>query len=222
MRIGLLADIHESVEYLDLALQRLARESVDRVIVLGDIFETGQRIDDTVMLLNAAGATGVWGNHDIGLCWDIDDETRSRYSPVVLEFAARLRSRLRIDDLLFQHVEPWLDASRIEDLWYFEGHPTSADQIRRGFAAGDHRVSFHGHYHRWLIGTDDGILPWSGECGVELNPARRYLVVIHAVCQGHCAIFDSRTHWLEPLRLGGPDQTFGSYNSFDGTRSANA
>ncbi len=202
MRIGLLADIHESVELLRLALDRLARESVDRWVVLGDIFEAGQRIDETVSLLNSVGATGVWGNHDIGICWDIDDATRARYSPTVLEYAARLRPKLRIGDLLFQHVEPWLDASKIEDLWYFDGYPTTAEQIRRGFAADDHRISFHGHYHRWMLGTDDGVADWSGDRPIALQPSRRHFVVVHAVCMGNAAIFDTESNELRPYRFG--------------------
>lgn len=201
MRIGLLADIHESVESLAAALRRFEHVGIDRIVVLGDVFETGERIDDTVRLLAVSGATGVWGNHDIGLCWDIDEATKARYSSAVLDYAATLRPKLRIDDLLFQHVEPWLDAAKVEDLWYFEGYPTTAEQLRRGFAADDHRISFHGHYHRWLVGTEDGIVDWSGECPIVLDPARRHLVVVHAVCMGYCAWFDTATNELTPCRF---------------------
>jgi Calcineurin-like phosphoesterase superfamily domain len=201
MRIGLLADIHEAVEPLEAALRRLDRERIDRIVVLGDVFETGARIDETVRLLNAAGATGVWGNHDIGICWDVDDATRARYSSAVLDYAATLRPKLRLGDLLFQHVEPWLDASKVEDLWYFEGYPTSTDQILRGFAADDHRISFHGHYHRWILGRDDGIADWSGERPIVLDPVRRHFVVVNAVCMGYSAIFDSESNELLPYRI---------------------
>ena len=40
MRIGLLADIHGSVEYLRAALALFRRERVDRVVVLGDLIES--------------------------------------------------------------------------------------------------------------------------------------------------------------------------------------
>ena len=201
MRIGLLADIHESIDLLTSALRRFEQERIDRIVTLGDIFETGERIDETVRLLSNAGATGVWGNHDIGICWDVEDATRARYSSAVLDYAASLRPKLRLGDLLFQHVEPWLDAAKIEEIWSFEGYPTTAEQLRRGFYADDHRTSFHGHYHRWLVGTEDGILDWSGNQTIVLDPAHRYLVVVHAVCMGYCAWFDTDTKELTPCRV---------------------
>jgi len=68
MRLGILADIHEDIEGLTRALDQLRREAVDRVVVLGDLFDTGERVEATVDLLAEAGAVGVWGNHDLGLC----------------------------------------------------------------------------------------------------------------------------------------------------------
>ena len=59
MRLGLLADIHEQVEFLRAALDRFRQEQVDRVVVLGDVFETGERIEETCHLLFEAQAVGV-------------------------------------------------------------------------------------------------------------------------------------------------------------------
>ena len=41
MKLGLLADIHESNELLQVALDRFRAEDVDQVVVLGDLFELG-------------------------------------------------------------------------------------------------------------------------------------------------------------------------------------
>ena len=79
MRIGILADIHEDVQRLSQALGLLRREGVGRVVVLGDLFDTGKRIAETVALLADAGAVGVWGNHDLGLCHEPGERTRARY-----------------------------------------------------------------------------------------------------------------------------------------------
>ena len=67
MKIGILADIHEDIDSLAAALALLEQEAVDRLIVLGDLFDTGKRIGESVALLCAAGVVGVWGNHDLGL-----------------------------------------------------------------------------------------------------------------------------------------------------------
>jgi len=59
MKLGLLTDIHEHVEFLRLALARFERQRVEQIVVIGDTFETGQRIDETCRLLAEARAIGV-------------------------------------------------------------------------------------------------------------------------------------------------------------------
>ena len=51
MRIGILADIHEDVEGLSRALTLIRRERVSQLVVLGDLFYTGQRVTETADLL---------------------------------------------------------------------------------------------------------------------------------------------------------------------------
>src|SRR5690242_2317809 len=103
MKIGILADIHEDVEGLSQALTQLHRESVDRVVVLGDLFYTGQRVAETVDLLIAAGAIGVFGNHDLGLCLDPSPDLLARYPSRVFEFTRTLAARLELGGCLFSH-----------------------------------------------------------------------------------------------------------------------
>src|SRR5687767_4973731 len=101
MRLGLLADIHEAVDPLRQALSLFTARGVDRVLVLGDVFDTGSRIEETAAFLIDAGATGVWGNHDFGLCRGSGEWARQLYSPRVLEFARSLLPRLEVEDCLF-------------------------------------------------------------------------------------------------------------------------
>ena len=74
MKLGLLADIHEQTGQLRKAIAVLRRHGADRFVVLGDVFETGKRMEETVGLLRQVEAVGVWGNHDVGLCFDPDDK----------------------------------------------------------------------------------------------------------------------------------------------------
>jgi hypothetical protein len=89
-------------------------------------------MEETVCLLRQVEAVGVWGNHDVGLCFDPDEKIRRRYSAAVLGFMGGLQPRLEIDGCLFTHVEPWLDlvsgVGRRESAW----HPPGA----RGRLAG--------------------------------------------------------------------------------------
>jgi hypothetical protein len=199
MKLGLLADIHEHTRRLQKAIALLQQHGAERFVVLGDVFDTGKRIEQTVRLLQQVGAVGVWGNHDVGLCLDPDEKVCRRYSTAVVTFMGGLQPRLEIDGCLFTHVEPWLDPHLVEDLWYFHGPPDLPEKLARSFAAVPHRVLFIGHLHRWLLGTPDGPLAWRGEGPVRLDGGTRYLVAVHAVWDGKCALFDTEANELLPF-----------------------
>ena len=199
MKLGLLADIHEHTRQLQKAIELLQQQGAQRFVVLGDVFETGKRIEQTVRMREEVHAVGVWGNHDVGLCFDPDDKVCERYSAAVLNFMGSLQPHLEIDGCLFTHVEPWLDPEKIEDLWYFDGPPDTPEKLARSFRAVPHRVLFIGHMHRWLLGSPDGVLPWQGDRQLRLDSADRYLVVVHAVWDGKCALFDTKTGELTPF-----------------------
>jgi len=200
MRIGILADIHEYVRELRRALAVLKEHGADRFVVLGDVCGMQTGLEETVEILDEAGAIGVWGNHDFGLCRDNPrPEDRERFGERVLAFMARLQPRLEVEGCLFTHVEPWLDPEKIEDLWYFNGPPETPEQVSRIFASVPNRVMFVGHYHRWLLITPEGLQPWSGDEPILLGVGNRSLVAIHAVCAGKCALFDTGTNELSPF-----------------------
>jgi Calcineurin-like phosphoesterase superfamily domain len=202
MKLGLLADIHEHTKQLRQAIGVLQQHGAERFVVLGDVFEMGQRMEETVRLLQQVQAVGVWGNHDVGFCFDPGANVRQRYSAAVLDFMGSLQPSLEIDGCLFTHVEPWLDPHKVEDLWYFDGPPDSPEKLARSFAAVPHRVLFIGHLHRWLLGTPQGVLAWRGDRQLCLDSINRYLVVIHAVWDGKCALFDTKTGEMTPFGEG--------------------
>jgi hypothetical protein len=199
MRLGLLTDIHEDVAHLQRALAALRAEGVDRLVFLGDVCQMSERLEETVALLAEAGAVGVWGNHDFGLCHKPDEELSSHYSASLIRYMRGLAPRLEIDGCLFTHVEPWLDATSLEDLWWFEGLPDTPARVAQSFAAVPNRVMFVGHFHRWFVACRNGPLPWHGEGPITLDPSERYLVGIAAVCEGRCAVFDTETGTLTPI-----------------------
>ena len=200
MRIGILADVHEHLSHLRWAIAVLREQRSDRMVFLGDVLELGHHLKETIDLLAEAGAIGVWGNHDFGLCRDNQRaEDRQQYGERVLAFMGRLQPRLEVEGCHFTHIEPWLNPEKIEDLWYFEGSPETPEQAARSFAAVPNRLIFIGHYHRWLLVTPEGVQPWVGDRPIFLNANQRYLVSVHAVCDGWCALFDSVTNELVPF-----------------------
>lgn len=201
MKLGLITDIHEQVGLLRSALDQLKREQVDQIVMLGDVLELGERMQETCELLADAQVIGVWGNHDFGLCDGPSPAIRERYGDTVIDFMSSLQPRLEIDGCLFQHVEPWLNPNDILDLWYFEGVPDTPEKVARIFQAVPNRLSFAGHFHRWLMVTPDGMTDWAGDTTVHLEEPERYFVVIGALCYGRYAIFDTESFELVPRQI---------------------
>jgi hypothetical protein len=207
MLIGIVADIHEAIAPLQCALAEFTRRDVERVISLGDACDTFGpcgRTAEVVALLRTAEAIGVWGNHDFGLCFDVSERLRVQIQPPILEYMGSMEPHLSIETCRFSHVEPWLDARKVEDLWYFDGAPDTPEKVARSFACVPERHLFVGHFHRWLIMTPSGRLDWNGSTSIELGDESRYLAVIAAVCDGWCATFDTATLRLTPIRCGMP------------------
>lgn len=206
MWIGIVADIHETVGPLRQALAEFDRRGVDLVVSLGDACDTFSPVGqaaEVVALLRAARAVGVWGNHDIGMCVDVPEKIRQRVAPGVLEYMAGMRPQLVVGGCRFSHVEPWLDARKIEDLWYFDGPPDTAAKATRSFQAVPERHLFVGHLHRWLVMTPTGQVEWDGERPLNLTSAPRYLVVVAPVVSGWCAVFATASMELTPIRCAG-------------------
>lgn len=205
MRLGIVTDIHEHAKQLKAAIDVLKARCVDQIVVVGDIFSTGEHIEETCDLLASAGVVGVWGNHDFGLCHQPERALADRYSEKVLRYMASLEPRYEIADCHFMHIEPWLDPYRLDDLWYYDGMPESPDRLSRIFASVSNRWLFAGHYHRWLAATPQRVTDWRGNSPLEMS-AGRYFVVIAPVFSGDFAIFDTEACELTPCKTGLPSE----------------
>lgn len=201
MKLGLITDIHEHVDNLRDSLRWLRNDGVDQIVMIGDVYELGHRIQATCELLSAEGVIGVWGNHDMGLCVNVPEDQKVKLGSTVIRYMESLKPRLIIEDCYFAHIEPWLDPNKPEDLWFFEGPPQTAERRQQIFGAQPQRVFFAGHYHRWMIVTPDVTHPWDGTNPICLKDGR-YFVVIDALMKGTFATYDTTTGWLIPNRVG--------------------
>ena len=203
MRIGIVTDIHDEVEVLARALAVLREERVDAIVTLGDntdLFGKWHAAKEVADLLREAGAVGVWGNHDFGLCRHVKEETRFNVRRT-LDYFASLQPRLELGGCHFSHIEPFLDPELSGDLWTFEGRPEDDDRAARSFAAVPHRAAFLGHFHRWLAVTPAGRVEWDGSTPLHFEPQSRYLVVVAPLFRGEFAIIDTDRWVLEPRKL---------------------
>jgi predicted phosphodiesterase len=204
MRIGIVTDIHDEFALLAQALAALASEGVDAIVTLGDntdLFGRWNAAPQVAALLREAGAVGVWGNHDIGLCREVTEETRARLDGPTVEFFATLKPRLELGGCHFSHVEPFLNPEDPAELWTFEGHPEEPERVARSFAAVPHRITFFGHFHRWLAVTESGPFDWDGTTPLRFAAEKRYLVVVAPLFRGAFAVLDTVRWVLEPHNL---------------------
>ena len=108
---------------------------------------------------------------------------------------------LELEGCLFTHGLPHWDPTD-PAVYYLGARPETAEGLAGSFRASAHHVTFVGHFHRWLAATPEGCLAWGGE-PILLDPGRRYLVVVAAVCDGWCAIYDTEADVLTPCDLRG-------------------
>jgi hypothetical protein len=87
-------------------------------------------------------------------------------------------------------------------LWHAEPEPLTPELIARSFDAVPHRVIFLGHFHRWLVASPAGRLPWDGRAALRLPAGERFLVIINGVSEGYCATYETTTGELVPHDLG--------------------
>ncbi|MCA9140414.1 MAG: metallophosphoesterase family protein [Planctomycetales bacterium] len=199
MRFGLLADIHGDIEKLSQAIEQLRHQSVQQYVVLGDVIYDTCCADETVALLQSCAAIGVWGNHELGLCVDPEDDVRAMYSDTVMEYFCTLQPRLLCGDVLVSHTFPTQDAREV--LSYYFGQPEDAAIVADCFKRFLNRIMIVGHFHRWLAATPSGRLDWNGECTLRLEPNERYFIVIDAVIDGFAAVLDDVQNVLIPINL---------------------
>jgi hypothetical protein len=200
MKLGLISDVHEHDENLRECLRRLQAEGVDQIVMLGDVYELGHRIQSTCELLAQSNGVGVWGNHDFGLCVDPTEDMRTKFGDDVMTYMTSLKPALVIEDCYFAHIEPWLDPKKLEDLWYFDGIPKTVFRRQQIFDAMPHRLFFAGHYHRWLLVSPERTEEWDGSTPVCLKEGR-YFIVINTLIHGAFATYDTATGLLIPHHI---------------------
>lgn len=202
MRIGIIADVHEEAERLAQAVEMLRRDGMDALVFLGDLVQMAKRLEECVEILNDAGAVGVIGNHELGLCVEPDLELLRHYSPEVGAFMQTLESSLVLDGCWFGHIEPYLDVMNPEDYYLDGGGPLASDEaVQRSFQTRPERVIFVGHYHAWRVVTAHHAFdPPHDTESLWLKPPERCVVMVHALMSGWFARYDTESAELRRYR----------------------
>jgi predicted phosphodiesterase len=200
MRLGILADIHGHAENLKKAIALLTRQGVDKFVVLGDVIYDRGGSSETVAILKDVQAVGVWGNHELAVAVEPDDEVRALFSDEVVQYLQALSAHCDLGDVLLSHTLPNVDAYD-PTAYYLAPRATDADAIRACFAQFGHRIFLTGHLHGWLAANQRDYLPWNGRGTIKMAPEDRYLFVIHAVMYGFAALLDTGENVLVPMQV---------------------
>ena len=203
MKLGLVTDIHNDIHRLREAIELLQQQGIDQLITLGDTcdaFLPPEGSDEVASLLMEQNALGVWGNHDYIFCHEPSAYLRENFSDPTFEFMATTTPHLNLDDCYFSHLESSVDQHDPVALWKlhepdFEPLAFSKD----AFETLPITFQFTGHYHCWFAATPDGQIEWNGSDSLEMSGGIRHFVIIRAVMQKSCAIFDTDSKRLTPI-----------------------
>jgi diadenosine tetraphosphatase ApaH/serine/threonine PP2A family protein phosphatase len=188
MKTAILTDLHANREAVQAVLAHAARQGVHRYALLGDFVGYGADpgwVVDRVRELAMAGALVVQGNHDAATVQGslpgmrpepalVIEWTRSRLSPMQLQFLAELPLVRDDEESLFVHANAWAP----EEWDYVQ----SRDDAVRSLQATAKRITFCGHmhepqlYHLSPTGKSGQFLP-TPEVPIPLLAPRHWLVV---------------------------------------------
>ncbi len=124
MRTAIISDIHGNLEALNVVLEHIESQSVDRIVCLGDVLGYGPRPVECVDLVAERCEWCLMGNHDFGVLYEptnfnlaaeqaaywtrarFEDETDAAVAARRWEFLGRLRVRVVFDSFLCVHGTP--------------------------------------------------------------------------------------------------------------------
>jgi hypothetical protein len=108
VKLALLSDIHEDVDRLRVALRRVSAQGVDQVVVLGDVFEMGERVGEFDrgwrVFMPAKPSAGLWpprrvnqgggfsGSRPVGACGPGQNERAAKGDGMLIGQALSLAS----------------------------------------------------------------------------------------------------------------------------------
>jgi putative phosphoesterase len=181
MRIAVISDIHANCFALDIVLAELSRDSVDRIVCLGDTVQGGSQPAQTLRRLRELGCSIVMGNAD---AWLLDgNDAIEPTSQQQRDVRAWTLTQLSADDLNYirgfqRTVEVMLGDGR--RMLCFHGSPYSYDDVllpetpRENWdqllGQSGHEVLAGGHTHTQQVRRiREGLFFNPGSIGVAYN-----------------------------------------------------
>ena len=216
MRYGIFSDVHGNIEALDVVLDFLKGEGVDRYAFLGDAVGYGANPDEVCTKIRELEPVAVMGNHDAAVCGRMSYEDyydaarhalswcKERISPENMQWLKDMPYKVREGHVEFCHGAPVMPQA-------FD-YLFSADQamgVLRGGFDSLAPVTFIGHSHLTISFRISGssvepIIEKQVECDEQAN----FIITDGSVGQPRdrdpracCGIYDTETRLFTYHRL---------------------
>lgn len=148
--IGLISDVHATPRPVAEALALFADAGVDQVFCAGDIAGYGDRLEETVTLLEKHGCRSIRGNHELRYLKEIADEPATPAADFLRQLPVSLDCTLEGVHLHIAHAHPpgaCLGGIRLLDM-DGEIQPEQAALWAERLEAFDYDVLVVGHTHQ--------------------------------------------------------------------------
>ena len=184
----MLSDIHGSTRMLGRALDMLAREDVETIALLGDLFDRAEQADATIELLTGWQVVGVYGNHErevalAAAAGEVD------LRPETIALLSALEEEVRIGDIRLTHeIQHWGQIDPVARMFGGHRHEHEDDPTAR--------LTFTGHTHFRQARDERGVLD-IGRGVVSLVRERRYLFNPGALQIGQFVIWDRESRTVQ-------------------------
>jgi diadenosine tetraphosphatase ApaH/serine/threonine PP2A family protein phosphatase len=193
LRTAFISDIHANLDALNVVLEDIKGQNIDRIVCLGDIVGYGPEPNECSSLVKEVAKVTVVGNHDYAALGKMDtlgfneyaraaaDWTAESLSEDAVQFLESLPLTALLDDgqTLLVHASP-LNPER----WTYV---LSYQEAQRQFEAFKERLCFIGHSHLPVVIEENGdeinALEFPEAVPLRLHRDRRYIVNVGSVGQ---------------------------------------
>lgn len=215
MRYGFISDVHGNIEALNVVLEHLSKQSVDRYAFLGDAVGYGPNPNEVCDRIRALDGVVILGNHDAAVAGRMDynfyyDAARhaldwcvERITPENLAWLKALPYKVRENDVEFCHGAPV--APEMFDYLFGVEQVMELMDVRDQMAP----VTFIGHSHLTISFClrDDLVTPMVVP-RIVCEPDANYIITVGSVGQPRdrdpracCGVFDTETRVFDYHRL---------------------
>lgn len=198
MRTAFISDVHGHWEGLELVLQDIKTQQIDRIICLGDMIDGGTHNNQVVDFIRIQQISSVQGNHDAVTDCELSAENKI--------WLKHLPEKIIEEDMLFTHISPRRKKYSV----------TNTIEAWNVFDETTFRLCFIGHIHFPILFGEASeefgeSHAYPADCEQHvLNPADRYIISFGAVGYPRRAgkyirygIFDALNNTVEFRRIEG-------------------